>query len=743
MIRCKITAKRLLIIIFAAFLTAQLAQSGTAATVTEEAVKQTQSLPLQEGYQAAAENGRLTLFVSSEDGSFYLEDKQSKVQWSSVPKDLHEDPYSPPSIRGDAQSHIIIDYIFSEDELSSSKPHTANSYNECVQNGAFEINKIENGFCINFNFEILEISVPVEFTLSETYLNVNVNIDGIYQGNECILTKISLLPYFGAGSWKESGDIFVPDGSGALINFNNGIDAIYERMVYGEEKAVDDKLYGTVRENLNLPVFGIMTENKALLGIITEGDGTAAVSAAGGTPKRGYNTVFSVAVLRTAYQKTMLNGRQDLYRLSLQDENIKGFTVRYYPLTGTEADCAGLAQTYREYLTAEKNLIKRVKPPSINVDVIGAVDTESMFLGIPYRKQTALTTYKQTQAMMEVLRTSGISELSVRYSGWAKDGLSNRKILKKALASNVLGGKNELLSLNKYMSDNGFDFYPDADILRFRNKKSGYSAKTVFNEAAVQYSYLPSVYSGRQSFPPWYLLKPERIRETASGYLSSYLKYPFASVSLSSLSNMTYSNMDIRGGTRRGSFAREAEAVLWQFSQAGLKLTGENANAYAVPYMEKIFEAPIYNSAYKAFDERIPFYSMVFHGYVAMTAPPQAQADDQTAHMLIAVENGYELLWTAIASDASVLIDTCYDEFYSSSYTQWSDKALYCYETYYPLLKKVYDQPIISYKKLTEWVNEVVYENGVRVFINYASLPTTVDGVEIQANGFAVTEKVA
>lgn len=49
---------------------------------------------------------------------------------------------------------------------------------------------------------------------------------------------IDLLEYFGAAGPEEEGYMFVPDGSGALIMFNNGkVNApAYIGYVYGEDK---------------------------------------------------------------------------------------------------------------------------------------------------------------------------------------------------------------------------------------------------------------------------------------------------------------------------------------------------------------------------------------------------------------------------------------------------------------------------------------------------------------------------
>ena len=59
-----------------------------------------------------------------------------------------------------------------------------------------------------------------------------------YDTDKYYLVDIDLLEYFGAAGPEDTGYLFVPDGSGALIRFNNGkVNApAYIGYVYGEDK---------------------------------------------------------------------------------------------------------------------------------------------------------------------------------------------------------------------------------------------------------------------------------------------------------------------------------------------------------------------------------------------------------------------------------------------------------------------------------------------------------------------------
>ena len=75
--------------------------------------------------------------------------------------------------------------------------------------------------------------------------------------------------------------MLVPDGSGALIRFNNGKGrmAEYTQDIYGRDGAIAMKAQGPVVQTAALPVFGIQKNGQAFLAVIQEGDARARLHA--------------------------------------------------------------------------------------------------------------------------------------------------------------------------------------------------------------------------------------------------------------------------------------------------------------------------------------------------------------------------------------------------------------------------------------------------------------------------------
>ena len=91
------------------------------------------------------------------------------------------------------------------------------------------------------------LSIPVSVTIDGDQLKVRVHTDEINERIEDAedlknyrLITMNLVQAFGAGRTDEEGYIFVPDGSGAVINFNNGKTSttVYNSKVYGNDLAV-------------------------------------------------------------------------------------------------------------------------------------------------------------------------------------------------------------------------------------------------------------------------------------------------------------------------------------------------------------------------------------------------------------------------------------------------------------------------------------------------------------------------
>ena len=102
----------------------------------------------------------------------------------------------------------------------------------------------------------------------------------------------------------------------------------------------------------------------------------------------------------------------------------EAYSLRYYLLEEDKADYVGMAQTYREYLISQGMEKKEAaSEASLYLTLYGGIEDTEYFLGVPYKSVEKLTSYEETRQILSELKAGGVDKLTVRYSGWQKDGL--------------------------------------------------------------------------------------------------------------------------------------------------------------------------------------------------------------------------------------------------------------------------------------------------------------------------------
>lgn len=671
--------------------------------------------------------------VFEEDGAFEVTELATEKTFASS-LSTEEDNLSTASYRKMVSSELVIHYYLTEESLTSANTNIAYSI-DATKTVAREGDSIR----VKYDFSECEVRVDVVYTLKDDYLSSSIDFTSLEEHGEFSVCNMELLPGLGAGNNKDNGYMFVPDGSGALIHFNNGETKQYQSDVYGTESTQEISLMSAQTETVRMPVFGVVRNDTAVFGIIDSGDAIASIHAISGHSENFYNTAYSrVNITHTYARELFANDSKNAstaYHKTDQTSTMDAYTVLYRFFAGSDADYSGMALAYREYLIEEKGLEKNVSEPVLNVNVIGAIDVKKNFLGLTYYKPLALTTYEQTQGIAQSLRDSGVERVALRYIGWNNDGISNEKLLKKLKVMRALGGTDAFESLNKILDETNTSITYDVDFTKFYKGSKKYQVMSPFNEMVGKYRYLRSVYSQDLNTRAWYQLTPSHWSSVMENVFSSSEKCGITNMSLSALTSSIYSDFRASDPITREE-TKEIALQILQSADDSFAISGDRVNAYAFPYVDKIYEAPCYTSGYFVLDEEIPFYQMVLHGYIDMTAPTQFTAESRDINYLKAVETGSQLLYTGVYSSTDKVTDTDYDYLYGSQYLLWADDASEKYAEYYPLLKKIYDSEIVSHAKISENVFQTTYANGVSVIVNYNDTVVHVNGMEIAEYGF-------
>lgn len=676
------------------------------------------------------ENESLRLSVFG-NGELTLSSKQSGETVKSRLDYAKNDSHSSGLVKKMMSSELVIDYYSEKDILTSSV--STKGYSDEAE---VTVKKENDAIRASYNFTELSISFDVIYTLGKEYLSASIDFKSIKETADLKLLQITLLPALFAGTGDDNGYIFVPDGSGALINFNNNSIKAYNADVYGTEASKDNNMKTSYDRSIRMPVYGMVKNGGGMFAIIESGDAVASISAASANTESYYNYVNSTANIRCTYEKAMFTANdktnQTVFAAVKQTDGAEAFTVRFY-LLGKGADYVEMAKVYRNYLTTEKGLEKQRTSAELNVEFIGAIDVKANFLGFSYYKSKALTEYSEALGIVKELKKDGIENIAVRYLGWSNNGMTNAAVMKKVKASGVLGGKKDLRLLNEYLNGEGVPAYYDIDMLKFYKGAKKYKVSSPFNDRISFSRYLRSVYAKDISKRSWYLLSAKYLESNYSMLEKSLKRLDMESCSLASVTSSIYSDFNSKDTVTRSEMLNSAAAVL----KAAGKTAGETANSYALPYLNKIFSAPMYSSGHLILDKEIPFYEITLHGMIDLTGESQFVSNDRSVNYLKTVETGSQLMYTGMAADSSEIVDTDYDYLYGTSFSLWKDDAVSKYKEYYPLLKEISDSLIVSHRELQNNVFETGYENGIKVIVNYNSQDVQADGIKIPAYGFA------
>lgn len=720
-----------------------------------------------DAYVQVASGDGATLFADMTSGKIALRNDTTGYIWYNVPNDRLQDTVTAGTHASELDSALVVGYVDIAAEAFLTGVTYLYSY-DAVAAGKVKVEEIENGIRVTYDFDSTGFRIPVEYTLDKGSLVTSVVFKDLLTNEAFLeakrkegwtkedeeymfpshLVSLWLNPGLGAQNTAQNGYVFIPDGSGALVDFKPGAsapDALYRKTVYGKEKAQTVNKIEDYDQDIYMPVFGTVVDNNALCGIVEKGDSITSIMAFGATEGCGYTGVscrINLRDLYTAYLYQGTNNERQVSRVSLNDVSLDVYQVRYTMLTGNAASYMGMAQLYRDYLTKEKSLTKKNTAAALNLDLINCVETDANFLGFTYKKKLALTTFDQAGEILDTLQQAGVNSIATRLMGWTNNGVVNRTPSINAKPLSLLGGKKDFQTLAEKASAAGA-FYPNEDLIRLQKSAGGLSArratiKSVVGLPVYEYSYIPSALVYDMTVPPSRLLSATGLQTAAEKFKKNYEKLQVSSLALDTLTNYCYSDFGKRG-LYRDEMLGVCTGILEEYA-ANMRLEGVAAQAYAVPYVERVLDIPLDSSQYDFFDAEIPFYSLVFHGYVALAGGDMNRSFDTRLSFLKSVETGSELRYSGTYEDVAQLKDTAASSYYSTTYTLWKDEAAALWAEYKPLLTQINASTITAYDRLTDDVVRTVYENGVTVYVNYADTAYTApDGTVVKANGFAYT----
>lgn len=589
-------------------------------------------------------------------------------------------------------------------------------------------------------------NVNVVYRLEGNDLIVDVPMSEIEYKDDYPLLYLSVLPYFGAAGTEEEGFMLVPEGGGAIIDFNNGKTAQsnYYANVYGWDMAqVRTALVHETRAYYN--VFGVSKEDASFICILEDGAPYAAIQADISGRNHSYNFVNAVynVTHREQYDVSdKYNGEMYVYEPIIPQENL---TTRYRFVDS--GDYVDMAEAYHGYLQEKYPGVLTLNDDTqtpVNVEILGAVDKVKQVLGVPVSRPLKLTTYKEAQEITGELLAAGMSNLSIKLTGWMNGGVKQRMLSDVDLISD-LGRKKDLQNLVDYANQNNVDIYFDGvtDYAYDSDIFDGFmaafdAARLVSKEKAELYEYSTVMFGQREELDPYYLLSAEMITEMTNNLLKVTDDYS-AGVSFRNVGMELSSDFDRKSPQSRQVAMEKQEEMLKAAYEADKDIAINMGNDYAIPYADMVTNMDLGGTNYTIIDRAVPFYQLALHGYVNYTGESLNLTQSYEDELLKSAEYGAGLSFTLMKETAFVLQKTLYTQYFGADYSAWYDKMMEIYTRYNSELGHVYNQRMVDH----EWVSEVVacttYEDGTKVYVNYGYEDyKAADGTTVVARDYQV-----
>ena len=683
-----------------------------------------------EGYEIVLENDRLALWFCEDTASVQITDKRSGYIWGTVGEDAVDLSRRWESM---ARSLFTIEYYDEENNENRISLSDSSAFFECHTEG--------NTFLCEADFEEQGISLTVNVTLESDGLRFSAKRSDINEYGSCLLRGLYFVPFLGSVYADDiPGYMFIPDGPGALIRYSAPANyvSMFNKRIYGDDAAIntlgeanslmakrtDDYLIETPQ--IALPVYGVVhgAKQNAYLAIVDQGDEYAYIQAYPAGAITNYNWVTARFEYRTLY--TYPTGRDGI-GVSVPQKEMNDFDAGIFIrlLSGAEADYSGMAVQYREILNEQGGLGEERLDGQIplRLDIMGA----EVKKGIVMTEKT-LTTVKQAESMAEKLSEDGVSNLTMTYKGWQKNGYSQVKYGKTAINKKV-GTLEEMEQLRDLVQSKGGQFYLSFNPTTANEtqiNKADHAIRTIGQQYAVMVRQNPYIL-----FPNTYFIRPTVMKNAVEKAVKSLSKFQL--------------HFEKTGAWLYGDFTRnetmtrtEAKELLKETVSAAGVVAMDSVNGFLISEIQDYFVCPMENSQYLFETDTVPFLQIVLKGHVDLYSAYMNQGAYSQSSILKMVEYGVYPSFLVMNAKNSQLNKTPLEDYCSLSFDSWRETIVGAYSQLNKALVQTEGAHVTEHTVLAQGLVRVTYDNGVKVYVNYLSQDQEADGITVSAEGFAV-----
>ncbi len=599
--------------------------------------------------------------------------------------------------------------------------------------------------------EAMSFTITLDWQLTADGVQVTVPFKGLGEFGKSQLRTIQLLPFFGAAGAGEAGDLVLPDGSGALIHFNNGksTSAQYNKNIYDLDLVDSDFVATQNAQMARLALYGICREKSSILATCERGASLANIVADVAGRNNNYNFAYFTFSLRrtdtlSVAGEDVIVAEKNMYPVDC--------SVRYTLLGEEDAGYSGLARAYRRRLVAEGTL-KEAQPEKKDIpfyyDVIGGVKETAHWLGVQYLRVLPMTTFAQAESIAAELKHENISNQRVNFQGWMNGGYYHDPV-NSVNVLGQLGGESGLNSLSSAISRSGGVLYPDVSLQLISDVARGFvaseEASRYYAEGYVVNLGVISPVALRRTGTLGYrelgfkLLSPKFLPRYAQRLADGADRLGLTALSLRDLAEEVHADKRRTNVISREAALDVVKNAFQTIAGKSRELMVSGGNDYALPYAAHVINAPVQATMFPIVDAQIPLWEMIVHGSIdyAGSALNMTQSENKRVDLLHLIAYGASVHYTFTWQDAAEMKYTGLNSKYATTFSAWKDDAVADYRFVNDALKAVSGAAMESYEQVTDTLSKTVYSNGVTVYVNTGSESCQAEGGTVEALNYLV-----
>lgn len=667
----------------------------------------------------AAQNDRLTLYLSPDLCGIEVEDALTGKTWSSTMNDeTASDMRIIPAQQKRITSMMILNCTNLDRGLGVVNTMALQAENDL--SASYEL--IENGVRVTYYLGTYQVGLQAEILLDGNDLLFRIPWESIREDDVYALVSVDVMPYLFSATDLAEGFFLYPDGSGAIMEFQDN--AHYRETtqlynVYGDYMKQDSlqDMFDEETPSVMMPVFGMNRGGHGMLAIIEQGAETARISLNSSNNIIGLNYLFANFQYRRSFTDKRVTSRD----ISVYDKNClhTDYQVRILFLEDENPDYSDMACVWRDYLLQNGLAARHESAPFVAVDLFMAAPEE----GLLFDTLRTVTTFSQAEEILRSLDGLGVKNIRASVKGWAAGGYGTTP--DHFPISGAVGNDKGLKSLLDTAHELGATLSLTANFMEAKADEGGYSHR---NDV---------VYTGNHAIltdpdEKVFMLSPDVSVQKFNAFLKKAGGFSLDAVRLERVGQAVPFNY---GSTRYLTAAESLEMVRGMLKDAKSAFgtaEAEGGNTCLLGYADLFTEVPYDDYGLQATTAAVPFYQIALHGLVDYVGRPGNLSSNLDREVLRWVEMGYAPFFELTYGNTEDLMYTTYQNLFSAEYTAWQDRVAEAARQFtegdLAALKNVL---IVRHERIGEDLAKVTYENGAVVYVNYGDETAQCDGNEI------------